>query len=149
MNEVEIYRNRLQKVTNLNKPLFQYPPVLSAIFAGLWYFASQQIDSDPWLARGVFTFAALVGVVGVLAVLRTSHYLHDRIEFTYELENIALDKRNALKESTQVKEGSRNKARLNGLCMATIMVILLAGGTLLSTGGVVYTFFRPAVANCP
>ena len=123
VDDVERYKNRLEQVTSLNTTLFQYPPILSTIIGGLWYFAAEKLDSQPLLAVGVFAFAALVGLFGAMLIHRTGAYLAAR-----------------LGEMTTL-EGGRASA-LPGISTATIMVLLMVAATALSVAGVILAACR-------
>ncbi len=86
VDEIEIYKNRLQQVTNLNNTLYQTPAIISTIIGGLWYVATQSIDKNPIFAAGAFAFAALVGFTGRRLVRRTSAILKARSDDMQKFE---------------------------------------------------------------
>jgi hypothetical protein len=133
---VEIYKNRLQQVTNLNTTLFQYPAILATITGGLWYFATQKLDSDPLVAARVFFFAAVVALLDAKLISRTNAYLTARLIDMEELE---------------ATSGLTFQVVTRGPATAWLMQIVMWSATLLSAGGVIIALcrvFRPAVAVC-
>jgi hypothetical protein len=130
VDDVEVYKNRLQQVTNLNTTIFQALPILATVTGGLWYFATQNLKEKPLFSIGVFVFAALVNLAGAMLVRRMGAYLHARLT---DMEN---------REGAVFKDGAgRETVNVWGLHTATLIALVLWCATAISAAGAYFTCY--------
>jgi hypothetical protein len=123
----DVYREHYAHFRAMNDTLYKMPPLFTAVIGGLWYFATQNLAGDRWLARALFLFAAIASAcfVNVMARFRQA--------FGGYLDNL-----NKLDGDLKVT------TKGGGYRMSTITTIqlLLSMGAVVSAFGIMYSFYK-------